>query len=236
MPVSAKAVLERAQIVLQDAGAVRWPLTELVRWLNDGTKAIAFYKPSATATTTNLTLAAGTRQTIPAQYALMIRVVMNKTGASGAVGGKTVTPIVREILDAQKPDWHDPAVVTQKRLVRHVIADSTDPQVFYVYPGNDGNGIIEAVLSRIPAEIVPSVGADEDDISAYDQSIPELQSIYQQVLIDYILSMAFSKDMQFAGAADRAQAHMQRFESALGIRQQVESVANVNTTNSQPNS
>ena len=55
-------------------------------------------------------------------------------------------------------------------------------------------------------------------------------------LIDYVLAMAFSKDMQYAGSAERSGAHMAKFTTALGARQAVEAVANVNTSNSQPNS
>lgn len=240
MPVSAKNVLNRVQIILQDAGAVRWPLTELVDWLNDGLKEIAFLKPSATSTTTVIPLAEGTYQAIPDGYASLIRVICNVSGdgteLSPYTSGRTVTPIVREILDQQKPNWHDGDSVPFRALARHVVSDIADPTCFYVYPGNDGTGKIRATLSRIPAEIAPGTGDDPDDIETYDQEIPELQSIYQQCLIDYVLAMAFSKDMQFAGAADRAQIHYAKFSGALASKQAVEAVANTNTTNSQPNS
>lgn len=240
MPVSAKNVLIRAQTILQDAGAVRWPLTELVQWLNDGLKEIAFYKPSATSETMVIDLVEGTMQTIPDTCASIIRVISNVSGAgtveSPYVSGRVVTPIVREILDQQKPGWHDGDTVPFRAAARHVISDISDPRVFWVYPGNDGTGKLRATLSRIPTEIAAESGDDVDDIETYDQEIPELLSIYQQCLIDYVLAMAFSKDMQFAGAADRAQMHYAKFSSALAARQAVESVANTNTTNSQPNS
>lgn len=235
MPVSVKKVLTRAQIILQDAGAVRWPLTELVDWLNDGLKEICFLKPNATSVTIPIRLAAGTLQQVPAGYSIMIRAITN-VNASNTPIGPSVTPIVREILDQQKPGWHDTTIVPFRPVVRHVISDISDPSTFYVYPGNTGTGGILAVLSRIPAEIVPLSSLDPDDIAAYDQQIPELQAIYQQCLIDYVLAMSFSKDMQFAGSAERAAAHLAKFTNALTARQAIESVANTNTTNSQPNS
>lgn len=240
MPVSVKNVLTRVQIILQDAGAVRWPLTELVEWLNDGTKEITFLKPSATAVTEVVPLAQGTMQRLPDGRSALIRVWCNVTGAGTNidpyVDDTTITPIVREILDQQKPRWHNPTVVPFRRAARHVITDIADPLIYHVYPGNDGTGRIRATFSAIPAEITPLAGEDADDMAAYEQEIPELLAIYQQSLIDYVLAMAFSKDMQFAGSAERAAAHMARFNAALSTRQAIEAVANPNTTNSQPNS
>jgi hypothetical protein len=241
MPVSVKNVLIRAQIILQDAGAVRWPLTELVGWLNDALKEVCFLKPSATAETIIVPMAAGTLQSVPEGYSLLIRAVSNISGAgtppSPHVPGPVITPIVREILDQQKPNWHSNTHVPFRPNVRHVIADIADPNVYYVYPGNDGTGKIRGVFSAIPNEVEVAPGDDVDDLSSYDDlMIPQLQSIYQQCLIDYVLAMAFSKDMQFAGAAERSVAHMAKFTGALGARQSVEVVANVNTTNSQTNS
>ncbi len=235
MPVSAKNVLTRCQVILQDAGAVRWPLTELVDWLNDGLKQIRMLKPNATAETSVIPLEVGTMQSVPPEYAILIR-AWNNCASDGTPEGNAITPIVREILDQQKPGWHDGTVVPFRRRVRHVASDISDPRVFFVYPGNDGTGHMRATLSRIPDEITPVTGADPEDMDAYDVDIAGLQAIYQQCLVDYVLAMAFSKDMQYAGSAERAAVHMAQFTTALGTRQAVEAVANINTTNTQPNS
>ena len=233
MPVSAKNVLTRAQIILQDAGAVRWPLTELVDWLNDGLKEICMLKPNAMSSTAVLPLEVGTLQTIPEEYAILIR-AWNNCDADGTPSGNAVTPIVREILDQQKPNWHDGSVVPFRRRVRHVSSDISDPRIFFVYPGNDGTGHIRATLSRIPDDVAPITGADPEDMDSYDVQIDALQAIYQGALIDYVLAMAFSKDMQYQGSAERSAAHMAKFTTALGTRQAVEAVANVNTTSQLP--
>lgn len=235
MPVSAKNVLHRCQIILQDAGAVRWPLTELVDWLNDGLKEICLLKPNATSETIHMPLEVGTMQAVPDGYAILIR-AWNNCNPNGTPNGNVITPIVHEILDQQKPGWHDGSIVPFRRMVRHVAADISDPRIFFVYPGNDGTGHMRVTLSRIPPDVVPISGQDPDDFAAYDVEIESLQAIYQSALINYVLAMAFSKDMQYAGAAERAAAHMSQFTNALGARQAVEAVANINSTNSQPNS
>ena len=115
MPVSAKNVLTRAQIILQDAGAVRWPLTELVDWLNDGLKEICMLKPNAMSSTAVLPLEVGTLQTIPEEYAILIR-AWNNCDADGTPSGNAVTPIVREILDQHAGRELDVAKVADRLL------------------------------------------------------------------------------------------------------------------------
>lgn len=228
MPVSVRAIFTRSLDVLQDAGAVRWPLPELARWLNDGLRDLCFLKPNATSLTVTMPLVAGTLQSVPAGYSLMIRANRNM---NGAVGGAAITTVTREILDAHRPLWHDPQRTPFKKAVKHVIADFADPAAFYVYPGNDGTGQIEVVLSQIPAAIVALPNLDPNDMDAWDRQIPNIQSIYQNCLTDFVLSRAFSKDQQISGAAERAVAHMSAFNGALTARLTVEGVANVNTTN-----
>lgn len=236
MTVIARDVLQRARTILQDGGAVRWPLTELAEWLGDGMRELAGRNPSSTATKLVIAMVEGTRQEVPAGYASMIRVTRNLTGTVGAyVGGVVVMPIVREILDAQNPNWHDPARTPFRVIVRHIIMDPLEPLAFYVYPGNTGAGKIEAIMSAIPADIVLAEGAEELDMDSYAVALPFLQT-YQSALTDYVLYRAFSKDMQFAGAADRAAAHFAQFNAAVDNKTAQDKVYNVNTTNSQPNS
>lgn len=236
MPIPVRDVLVQARAILQDGGAARWPVSELVNWLNGALRELPMRKPSSTAVNVVLTLAAGTKQNIPDDYACLIRVVRNVTGVSpNFVGAASVTPIVREILDAQNPNWHDPARTPQRLTVRHVIADPFDQRTFYVYPGNNGAGKIECILSAIPTPVAVIDPADPDDLDSYDMSIP-ISAIYQSALIDYVLYRAFSKDMQFGGAAERAAAHFSQFAAALDGKSALEGLYNVNTTNSQPNS
>lgn len=236
MPVNARDILSRVQIVLQDAGAVRWLLPELAKWASDGLREIANRKPSATSEIRVLPLVAGTKQTLPDDVLSLVRVVRNVTGTSPTfVGGITVTPVVREILDAQVPGWHDPTRVTQRAQVRHVIFDPLDPRTFYVYPGNTGTGQIECVVSAIPDDFTIAGGADPDDLESYNIDAP-ISAIYLTALVDFTLYRAFSKDMQLAGAGDRAAMHYQQFAQAIDTRTNLDTIYQPNTTNSQPNS
>lgn len=237
MALTAQDVLSRARTVLQDAGSTRWLLPELLDWINDGLRSVALYKPTAISETKVLELDEGTYQELaPGQQLLRAR--RNITSAAGAtprVGGPVITPIAREILDAQNPNWHDNNSVPFSATVRHIMSDVMDPRVFYVFPGNDGTGKIEATVSKEPAGLEIASGADANDIASYTMELP-ISPIYLDPLLDFVLYRAFSKDMQLAGSAQRSVAHYQNFMNALNLRQEVEKQANVNTTQSQPDS
>lgn len=237
MAFTAKDVMLRATTVLQDAGAVRWPATELLLWLNDAAREVALHKPNAVAETVEIQLSEGTWQTLPDEYISLIRVSRNLATSAQAVGGRTggkaITPIVREILDAQMPGWQDPSVLPSSPQVNHIIQDMMDPRTFYVVPGNDGTGMIEAIVSKMPTEI--DQPANPLDMDSYTATV-DLPDIYRNALVDYVLYRAFSKDMNLAGNGQRAAAHYQQFAQAIGLKTQTEQVTTVNTTGTQPNS
>ena len=223
MAFHARDVIRRAQIIMQDAGGVRWPPNELLGWLNDGMREIALQKPTATSETVTMNLFAGTKQTLPSGYHKLLSAIRN-------VGnGRVITPIMREVLDTQIPGWHNTDVLPFSPTVMHVVDDLFDQNVFYVAPGNDGAGEIELILSRLPAPI--ATPANPLDIDLYTAAVP-VPDIYQNSLTDYLCYRAFSKDINLAGAAQRAQAHYQLFQQALGIKSQVEMTQNVDTPKS----
>jgi hypothetical protein len=219
MALTAKTVLLNAITILQDGSSVRWPLSELRRWLNAGLKEMANLKPTATSATEAIDLASGTQQTLPSDVALLLRPVRN---ASGPV----VTTIDRAILDSQIPGWHEASTVPYSSICRHVMQDPMDPEVFHVFPGNDGTGQIVCVVSKQPPEI--AAPTDEFDIEEYDTALG-VSDLYENALVDYILYRAFSKDMQMAGSGERATAHYTQFKQSLMDRGQIEGMANINS-------
>jgi len=232
MSIIARDILQRARTLLQDASSTRWPLPELTRWLNDGLRELPMRSPSVTTVTTVLALMAGTRQAVPPAYASLIRAVRNVTPMGLTyIGGIAVTAVARELLDAQNPDWHNPQSSPHLVVVRHIIMDPFDQATFYVYPGNTGTGHIECMVSAILEPIALAAGADAADIDAYDHVIA-IPSIFQSTMVDYVMYRALSKDMQLAGAAERAAAHFAQFSQALETRRGLETVYTPNSTNS----
>lgn len=208
MAITAQSVIRRVVETLQDNTSVRWPVNELVRYLNDGQREIVLYRPDAMVTNTTLTLAAGSKQALPANGAKLIEVIRNNTASSK----RAVRMVNREILDSQSPGWHNITGVTE---ILHFMYDPRDPKVFYVYPPAVGaTASLDIVYAALPTDI--SEPADGSTYSAVSGNI-SVPDIYGNVLQDYILYRAYTKDSEYAGNAARAQAHYATFANALGI-------------------
>ena len=124
---------------------------------------------------------------------------------------RAVRLVNREILDAQTPEWHD---ITQAAEILHYMYDPRDRSIFYVYPPATTSAKLDIVYSVYPADVTePGDGATWDDVTG-DIDVPD---IYGNVIQDYILYRAYTKDSEYAGNAQRAQAHYGTFANALGI-------------------
>jgi len=205
MPISAQSIIRRVVETLQDTTSIRWPVAELVRYLNDGQREVVLYRPDSMVTNSTVTCVAGSKQTLPANGAKLIEVIRN----SGTKRAVRLTN--REILDAQMPGWH--ALAGQDEVL-HYMYDPRDPRVFYVYPPATTSAQLDIVYAAYPTDVVePADGATYTAVTG-NISLPD---IYGNVLQDYILARCYMKDSEYAGNAQRAQAHYTLFANALGI-------------------
>jgi hypothetical protein len=205
MPISAQSIIRRVVETLQDTTSIRWPVAELVRYLNDGQREVVLYRPDSMVTNSTVTCVAGSKQTLPANGAKLIEVIRN----SGTKRAVRLTN--REILDAQMPGWH--ALAGQNEVL-HYMYDPRDPRVFYVYPPATTSAQLDIVYAAYPTDVVePADGATYTAVTG-NISLPD---IYGNVLQDYILARCYMKDSEYAGNAQRAQAHYTLFANALGI-------------------
>ena len=225
MTVTVQSVVDRAQTVLQDTTGVRWPVvSELVLWVNDAQREIALLKPDASAVNATVTLATGTKQSIPTAGNRLLGVVRNMSAASSGTGKRAVRLVDRAVLDSQTPDWHDPAVTgsaAHTTVVKHFVYDETNPRNFYVYPGVAGNAYLEIVYSSNPATVAQSGNL----------SIPD---VFANAIMNYVLYMAYMKDAEFAGNAQRAGTHFQLFTASVTGKAQIDAISNPNADSSGP--
>ena len=207
MSIAAQALIRRVVETLQDTTSIRWPVAELVRYLNDGQREIIVHRPDAMVTNASLALIAGTKQSLPTNGAKLIDVVRNSAGNKRAI-----RMCAREILDAQSPGWHNLSGVNE---IVHFMFDPRDPKVFYVYPPAAASGAsVDLVYSALPTDIAePAAGTDFGAVTG-NISVPD---IYSNALQDYVLYRAYTKDSQYAGNEARAQARYAAFANALGI-------------------
>lgn len=225
MPLTVSAVLDRAATIIQDQTNVRWPQTELLNYYNDARREIAIVRPDLYATTQVMPLEPGTKQTLPngtvpaglpagSRFLDAIRNV----AANDAIG-KAVRVVEREVLDAQKPDWHTEGETTE---IKHFMFDERTPRVFFVYPPAASGHKLEIAYSQTPTDTV--IGNINTD--TLDQ-----EDIYAGAIVDYICYRAFSKDAEYAGNTARAGAHYTQFVQSLGAGTSTSMVVSPNTAN-----
>ena len=225
MSVTVQSVIDRVQTTLQDTTGVRWPVvSELVLWINDAQREIALLKPDASAKNETLTLATGTKQTIPSDGNRLLRAVRNMSAASNGTGKRSVRLVSREVLDAQTPDWHDPTVsgdAAHTSVVKHYIYDEANPRNFYVYPGVSGSAYLEIIYSANPSTVTQS-----DNL--------EVPDLYGNAVMNYVLYMAYMKDAEYAGNSQRAANHYQIFTSSVTGKGQVDAITTPNMDENRP--
>ena len=207
MPITAQSIIRRCVETLQDNTSIRWPVSELVRYLNDAQREVILYRPDAAVTNASVPLVTGSRQNLPAGGTKLVEVVRNSAGTKRAV-----RMVNREILDAQLPGWHAQTGVTE---ILHYMYDPREPRVFYVYPPAAATGAaVDLSYASMPADIAePSEGALYTSVTG-NLGVPD---IYGNAVQDYVLYRAYTKDSEYAGNAARAQAHYGAFTNALGV-------------------
>jgi len=219
MTTTVQSVLDRVQQTLQDTAGIRWSeANELIKWVNDAQREIALLKPDATSSNTTITLVDGTKQSIPSDGNRLLRVMRNMSAASSGDGGRSIRLVARDVLDTQTPTWHDPAVTGEAahtNVVKNYVYDEQDPKNFYVFPGVSGNAYIEIVYSKNPAAVTSSDNLGVDDI-------------YANSVMNYVLYMAYMKESEVAGNAQRASSHYNLFTAAITGKAQVDTITTPN--------
>lgn len=212
MTITAQSIVRRATDLLQDQTSVRWPVSELVRYLNDAQRMIIKVRPDAMNTTTTMTLVAGSRQDLDNAPLVplpskLIEITRNMAAGSAK---RAVTKLeTRRVLDAQTPGWHAiPGTVD----ILHYLFDPRDPKTFYVYPPALAAAQLEVMYSAYPIDI-----AEPADGALYTAVIGNisLPDIFADEILDLMLARAYSKDSENGDAA-RAQAYKASAVASLG--------------------
>jgi hypothetical protein len=212
MTISAQSIIRRATDLLQDQTSVRWPVPELVRWLNDAQRAIVKVRPDSMNTTTTMTLAAGTRQdldnaSLTPPPAKLIEITRNMA-ATSTKGAVRLVP--RQILDAQTPGWHNLAGSVN---ILHYMFDARDPKTFYVYPPATALAQLEVMYAAYPTDIAEPADGSLYTAVTGNLSLPD---IYGDDVLNLVMFRAYSKDSEYAGNAERAMSYLNMVTASLG--------------------
>ena len=205
MAISAQAIIRRVVETLQDHTSIRWPVPELVRYLNDGQRDIKLHRPDTVRQTGEIALVSGSRQTLPANADKLIEIWHNKASK------RAVQMVDRRILDDQTPGWH---ALPGSADILHYTYDPRIPTEFFTYPPAAAGAVLVGAYSVNPTDIPEPV--DGSLYTAVTGNVSVIDSL-SNALQEYVLYRAYTKDSEYAGNAARAQAHYTMFANALGI-------------------
>ena len=218
MTIAASSILRRAVDLLQDQTSVRWPMHELVRYLNDAQRIIVKARPDVMNTATTMTLTAGARQSLKSATAntagnaaltpapsKLIEITRNMAGDLSAV-----TKVERKMMDAGERGWYS---ATPAISLKHFMFDERDPTAFYVYPPALVTSKVEVMYSAYPTDIAePAIGTIWSDVVG-NITLPD---IYADDVLNIVLSYAYSKDSEYAGNDQRSQNYRALVAASLG--------------------
>lgn len=196
-----KGVLTAVRRTLLDQGVEEvFSDTYLLDLVNEATTAILTQNPYARTTDDEIELDAGPRQTLASGDIYLHDVLANRSSEGR---GRTVRRVSREQLDNFVPNWmrDDPATE-----VEHFTFDEQEPDVFYVYPPNDGNGVVHAVVTRIPSKVEDS-----------DVDLPLRESFFDAYL-NYMMYRVLDAESDEPNAFERAETFYTRFAESLGVK------------------
>jgi hypothetical protein len=212
-------LIVRAQTLLQDEDSVRWTVAELQYWLNDAYKETIGLRPDVNTQTAEYTCVAGPRQVITGSFSNAIRLVEVVRNLATTSNKSSVRLTDRKSLDTQRRSWYSD---TPSVSIEMYMFDPRTPKQFLVYPPATTAARLEVIYSVLPAEHTLS---DAQLLNPATAETIRIDDIFATALYDYMLYRAYSKDSEQTAMMQRAVAHYQAFQNALGIKQQVDAAS-----------
>lgn len=217
--MKAIAIAARVAEILQDydttnniPASVTWTEDQLIEWVNDAQRAAALVRPDCTATTGNITLVDGTKQSLPAGGLRLLSVVRNM-GAGGTTPGRAIIgPVARELKEGFNPDWHADIA---NAVTKEYLFDDRAPTTFWVSPPGIAGQKIEAVWSKAPTDItiLDNEASDPDE-----NDLLTVSDVYAPALIEWMLYRCFARDSETTPNYARAGNHYRNFFNLLGVK------------------
>lgn len=194
-------ILGRVRPVLNDsdASAYRWSNADLISYINDACRLILIKRPDANTAPAQVTLVAGSLQSIPDTAYKLVDIACNLS-ADGAQG-RAITLVDSTVLDSFSPGWRSG---TKANAAKHYIFDPRTPRRFEVFPPVNAGVKVQAKL----ANYVNQAAQLSDTIGLLDE--------YMEHLVCFCLYKSYARDMEFAGNAELAASYLALFNGMLG--------------------
>lgn len=203
--MQAKDVIDRARIILQDAGADYWQQDELPKWLTDGRMEAYSLRPSLYQTEVILNLVDGAKQLVPGGSKKLFDVIRNVSHPRQ----RRITLAVDDELSRSRPAWRSGTKAAE--IIHYLYSDLRGDQ-FETYPPARAGTKVEISYAALPIPITTYNSTTE--LSQEGELAP--------ALVDYVLYRAFLKEADTVPAFHaRAAQHYAAFRMVLTGEQPV---------------
>ena len=198
---------------------LRWPIVELTDYLNQGLIEICNYRPDAFMTTANLTLVAGSQQsllTLAPGTRLLKSLNFNATSLDS-----TNPPITAADLSLMRTYYKAPCMLTNENNGYRVLTygyDAKNPYIFYVSPpvpvGN--TQVVNATVVAEPTQYVYSGGGPGNPAWTPSTDLA-LDQMYYTALRFFMAARAFEVDTESATSQSESEKFYKKFYNLLGV-------------------
>lgn len=205
MSFPAREIIRRAVDILVDLPSRRWTVDRLVRYLNDGMRAIGTLRPDMLIKREDVALVDGFKQVIPDAGEKFFIIHANAEGSM-----REVTQSDFATIGALDPKWKSKSKASE---ILHWDFDPASPREFHVYPpAVAGTKLDMEYVLRVVEIVEPAAGKTFANVTG-DIDLPDAA---REPLLDYVLAKCHSESNQYAQPA-RALLHFQAFANGLGI-------------------
>lgn len=218
MATTGSQIEARVRRILQDEGvSPYWTVNELIDWINDAQMEIVSFKPDAYSTQVNVSMVAGTKQSISG---LMLLEVTRNMG-TGSTPGDVPSKVPLDVINTFIPDWHSH---TAQAAVEFWMYDQRLPMTFWVYPPqpSPATQVLETMQASRPTALTVLTGS----LALDDKYVPDV--------VNYVLFRAWSKAGDIQGSLAKSNGAYQLFMNGLGVKDKSQMVLNLKGAPAQP--
>lgn len=203
----------RADLNDGDAANYRWSDAEILRFINAAVRAIVHLLPEANIVEEEVTLVAGSRQTLPARGVKFLGLYNVQTDDEDTYRGKSVTVVEEDALDSSMTSWmYELLEPGEAGVVQHVIHDPRDPTAFAVFPAPTDANPIDAFVKY--AKMPAAMAALSETFGLRDE--------FLNGAVEYVKYRMLSKDGRYSTDPTRRLELWNNFRQALGLKPQTD--------------
>lgn len=183
MSTTAAQVIASVRRILLDPDADWFTDADLIDFINTAQRKAVMARPELTPSVATLTLVEGTVQQLDASAVALLDVYHNVASKRAAVMAS------RSMLDSGQPLWPNG---TQQTDVLHWAHDPRFKTMYRVYPPNDGDGELVALISSIPTLLTST----SDNLTLSDLYKPVVDAL---TLAECYSANSVKRDVEKAG-------------------------------------